>query len=109
MSGRLGSDPPPEATAWWTELIGSAHTSTVVGIMRNLIEVDVTSDLANIQCPTLVMTTTGSGLGSVEAVRDWQRLIPRSEFVVLDNGSYHVAAAKPDGCTKAVREFISRH
>jgi hypothetical protein len=39
MSGRLGSDSPPEATAWWTELMGSAHTSTVVGIMRNLIEV----------------------------------------------------------------------
>jgi 3-oxoadipate enol-lactonase len=109
MGGRLGSDAAPEATEWWTELMGSAHTSTVVGIMRNLIEVDVTPDLPNIHCPTLVMTTTGSGLGSVEAVRDWQRLIPRSELVVLDDDSYHVAAAKPDECAKAVREFISRH
>jgi len=45
MSGRLESDAPPEATAWWTEVMGSAHTSTVVGIMRNPLEVDVTSDL----------------------------------------------------------------
>jgi 3-oxoadipate enol-lactonase len=108
MSGRLGSDAPPEATQWWTELMGSAPTSTIVGIMRNLIEVDVTSDLPNIQCPTLVITTTGSGLGSVEAIRDWQRLIPRSELVVLDNDSYHVAAAKPDECAKVVRHFMDR-
>jgi hypothetical protein len=55
--------------------------------MRNLIEIDVTPDLPNIRCPTLVMPTTGSGLGSVEAIKDWQRLIPRSELVVLDNDS----------------------
>jgi hypothetical protein len=51
MGGRLGSDAAPDATEWWTELMGSAHTSTVVGIMRNLIELDVTSDLPNNPLP----------------------------------------------------------
>jgi 3-oxoadipate enol-lactonase len=108
MNGRLGSDALPEATAWWIDLMGSAHPSTVAGIMRNLIEVDVTFDLPHIKCPTLVVTTTGSGLGSVEAVKDWQQLIPRSDLIVIKDDSYHVAAAKPDLCAKSVREFIDR-
>ncbi len=108
MGGRLGSDAPPEATEWWTDLMGSAHPTTVVGIMRNLIEIDVTSDLPHIKCPTIVVTTKGSGLGSVEAVKDWQSSIPRSELIVIDDNSYHVAAAKPDKCASIVEAFIRR-
>jgi 3-oxoadipate enol-lactonase len=106
MAGRLGSKATPEATAWWTDLMGAAPASTVDGIMRNLVEIDVTQDLPNIRCPTLIATTTGSGLGSVDSVREWQRQIPNSELVVLDSDSYHVAAAEPDKCAGIVLRFL---
>jgi 3-oxoadipate enol-lactonase len=106
MDGRLGSAAPAAALEWWACMMGSTAQSTVAGILRNLVEVDVTGDLASIRCPTLVITTTGSGLGSVEAVQAWQRRIPQSRLLALDNDSYHVAASQPDECAEAVLAFI---
>jgi len=106
MQGRLGRNATPAESAWWTDLMGSAPASTVIGIMRNLVEVDVTADLKAIRCPTLIATTTGSGLGSVESVKEWQRQIPDSKLVVLDSDSYHVAAAEPDECAAIVLRFL---
>ncbi len=108
MRGRLGSGASPAATAWWTDLMGATPASTVIGIMRTLTQVDVTADLKNIQCPSLVITTTGSQLGSVDAVREWQTMIPRSRLVALDDDSYHIAASKPDECAEIVRAFIDQ-
>jgi 3-oxoadipate enol-lactonase len=108
MEGRLGSSSSPEASAWWTDMMGATPASTVIGIMRTLAQVDVTADLENIRCPTLVITTTGSALGSVDAVKEWQRRIPRSELLAFEDDSYHIAASKPDRCADAVLAFIRR-
>ena len=76
--------------------------------MRNIHNADITADLPRIQCPTLVITTEGSGLGSVEETRAWQPKIPRSELLVLPGDSYHVAASDADRCAEAVLDFIAR-
>jgi len=109
MDGRLGSGASPDASAWWTAYMGSAPASTLIGIMRNLAEIDVTRDLPDIRCPTLIVTTRGSGLGSVEQVEAWQRTIPNSELAVVEDDSYHVAAARPDHCARIVLAFLARH
>jgi pimeloyl-ACP methyl ester carboxylesterase len=70
---------------------------------------DVSADLPRIQCPTLVITTERSALGSVESTRAWQETIPKSELVVLPGDSYHVAATDPDLCAEATLKFITRH
>jgi len=70
--------------------------------------IDVRPDLPSIKCPTLVVTTDGSGLGSVEAVRGWQQMIPNSEFMVVPGDSYHVAATHPEPCARAMLDFIDR-
>jgi pimeloyl-ACP methyl ester carboxylesterase len=68
--------------------------------------VDVTAELPQIACPALVITTTGSGLGSVDSVRAWQQTIPGSKLEVLPGDSYHVAATDPDACARLVRQFF---
>ncbi len=63
---------------------------------------------ARFQCPTLVITTEGSGLASVEQNRAWQQQIPNSRLLVLPGNSYHVALTSPDACAKATLEFITQ-
>jgi pimeloyl-ACP methyl ester carboxylesterase len=108
MAGRLGSRFPPEGTQWWIEFMGRTAVSTQVGFFPKIADADITDALPKIRCPTLVITTEGSGLGSVEEVRAWQRMIPRSELLVLPGDSYHVAASDAEACARATLDFIER-
>ena len=92
----------------WAKLMGRTPLSTQLGFIRSVPAIDVRPDLPSIRCPTLVVTTDASGLGSVEAVRDWQQMIPNSEFMVVPGDSYHVAATHPELCARAMLDFIDR-
>jgi pimeloyl-ACP methyl ester carboxylesterase len=108
MAGRLGSRFPPEGLEWWIRFMGRTAVSTQVGFMPTIADADISDALPRIKCPTLVITTEGSALGSVEEVRAWQRMIPRSELLVLPGDSYHVAASDADECARATLDFIRR-
>ncbi len=62
--------------------------------------------MPKIACPTLVITTEGSGLASIEENRAWQQQIPKSRLLVLPGDSYHVALTDADACAKATVGFI---
>ncbi len=108
MAGRLGSRFPKEGAEWWIALMGSTKTSTQVGFMAAIPTSNIVADLPRIQCPTLVITTEGSALGTVEATREWQKMIPHSELLVLPGDSYHVAASDADRCAQETLAFIQR-
>ena len=108
MAGRLGDAFPPEGVEWWTKFMGSTAVSTQIGFMGPIASADITADLPKIACPTLVITTEQSGLGSVEETRAWQTLIPDSELLVLPGNSYHVAATHADQAADATLDFIAR-
>lgn len=108
MAGRLGSRFPPEGAEWWIRFMGRTAVSTQLGFMPTIAYADITDALPRIRCPTLVITTEGSALGSVEEVRVWQRMIPRSELLVLPGDSYHVATSDADACARATLDFIRR-
>ncbi len=109
MAGRLGSHFPPEGVAWWAQqLMGRTATSTALGFMGTIPTWDVAADLPHIQCPTLVITTEGSALGSVEAMRAWQQKIPNATLLALPGDSFHVAATDADRCAQVTRDFILR-
>ena len=108
MTGRLGSRFPPEGLEWWIQFMGRTAVSTQVGFIPAIADSDITDALPRIKCPTLVITTEGSALGSVEEVRAWQRMIPRSELLVLPGNSYHVAASDADRCARETLAFIKR-
>jgi pimeloyl-ACP methyl ester carboxylesterase len=106
MGGRLGDKFPPEGAAWWVKLMGRTAASSVVGSILPIPSADIRSDLPKIVCPTLVITTPGSGLGSVEETKAWQEQIPNSRLLVLPGNSYHVAASDADRCARETLEFI---
>jgi len=108
MGDRLGSTFPPEGVQWWSKFMGRTAVSTQIGFMGTIACADITTDLPKIACPTLVITTEQSGLGSVEDMRAWQRQIPDSELLVLQGNSYHVAATHADQAAEATLAFIAR-
>ena len=108
MGGRLGSSFPPEGVEWWTKFMGRTAVSTQVSFMPTIAAADIRADVPKIACPTLVITTEGSGLASVEETRAWQQTIPDSELLVLPGDSYHVAATHAEQCAPATLAFIHR-
>lgn len=106
-AGRLGTRMGPAQLQWWEDLMSRTAASTLEGFLQMVPGVDVTAEVERIRAPTLVVTTTGSGLGSAEEVRAWQGRIPRSRLVVLDNDSYHVAASDPDETAALLRDFLA--
>jgi pimeloyl-ACP methyl ester carboxylesterase len=107
MAGRLGSDFPAEGVEWWIKFMGRTAVSTQIGFMKTIACVDIRADLPKITCPTLVITTDGSGLASVEETRAWQLQIANSRLLVLPGDSYHVAASHAERCAEATLDFIA--
>jgi 3-oxoadipate enol-lactonase len=109
MAGRLGDGFPPEGVEWWIKFMGRTAVSTQIGFMKTIACADIRADVPKIACPTLVITTDGSGLASVEETRDWQQQIANSRLLVLPGNSYHVAASHAERCAEATLDFIARN
>jgi len=108
MGRRLGTAFPPEGFEWWTKFMGRTAVSTQLGFMATIACADIRAVLPKIICPTLVITTENSGLGSVDETRAWQQQIPDSELLVLSGNSYHIAATHADQSAEATVDFIRR-
>jgi len=105
---RLGSKFPPQAVAWWMDFMTTAPVSTLIGF-QDINYADISDEIPKIRCPTLVITTTGSGLASIEENRAWQSRIPDSRLLVLPGDSYHVALTDADACAQATLAFVDEH
>jgi 3-oxoadipate enol-lactonase len=108
MAGRLGGGFPADGVEWWIQFMGRTAVSTQIGFMKTIACADIRVDVPRIACPTLVITTDGSGLASVEETRAWQQQIPNSTLLVLPGDSYHVAASHAERCAEATLDFIAR-
>jgi 3-oxoadipate enol-lactonase len=106
IGGRLGSAFPAQGIEWWIHEMGRTAVSTMVGFIAAFEHYDISADLPRIACPTLVITTEGSGLGSVDETRRWQQQIPHSRLLVLPGDSYHVSASDADRCAEETLSFI---
>jgi pimeloyl-ACP methyl ester carboxylesterase len=105
-TGRLGSRFPPEGVEWWIGMMARTAVSSQIGFILRILTTDIRDVLPRISCPTLVITTENSGLGSVEETRAWQQRIPDSRLLVLPGDSFHVAASDADRCAQETLAFI---
>jgi pimeloyl-ACP methyl ester carboxylesterase len=108
MRGRMGSACPDEMMEGWARYMGRTSQATQRGFIPFAPTIDIRDFLPRIRCPTLVVTADGSGLGSVESVKAWQRRIPGSELMVVPGDSDHVAATHAELCVQATTDFIRR-
>jgi pimeloyl-ACP methyl ester carboxylesterase len=109
MAGRLGSKAPASEVDYWIHKIqGKTPLTTLQGYLRWVPGLDIRDEVLNIKCPSLVITTTGSGLRTVDSVKAWQQKLGLSELLVIDGDAWHAAGAYPDVCAKAAMGFLGR-
>lgn len=109
MPARLGSRASAAELEWWVRHVqGRTPRSTLVGYLRWVPGLDLREAVTKIACPALIITTTGSGLRTVDSVRAWQSRMPRSELLVIEGDAWHAAGAYPDACAQAARGFLDR-
>jgi len=105
---RLGSAAPQAQIDWWTEFMAETDPGVCAKVTDMAGRLDISEALSRIVAPTLMVTTEGSALASVQVVRGWQQRIARSELLVLPGDSYHIAAAAPDECASRWLAFVER-
>jgi pimeloyl-ACP methyl ester carboxylesterase len=105
---RLGSAASKEMVEYWNTMFATAPEEGTKGLRTALSKFDLARDgvLQRITAPTLVITADRSALQSVEKVRQYQLLIPKSRLAVLNSDAYHIAAANADECVTTVLAFI---
>lgn len=108
MGSRLGDRFPAAGIDWWAGLMGKTDLESQIGFMSHIECADIRADLPQIRCPTLVITSEGSGVASIDETRAWQAQIPGSELLVLPGNSYHVAASDAERCAQETWAFIRR-
>jgi 3-oxoadipate enol-lactonase len=109
MAGRLGSKASAAEVDYWIHNIqGKTPLSTLQSYLRWVPGLDIREEVLKIQCPSLIITTTGSGLRTVDSVKAWQQKLAKSELLVIDGDAWHAAGAYPDVCAKAAAEFLAR-
>jgi pimeloyl-ACP methyl ester carboxylesterase len=108
MQGRLGSQATAAEIDWWVHnLQGRTPLSTLQSYLRWVPRLDLRETVNQIACPTLIITTTGSGLRSVDGVKAWVSRIQSARLLVMDGDAWHAAGAYPDACAKATLEFLA--
>jgi pimeloyl-ACP methyl ester carboxylesterase len=109
MGSRLGSKFPVAAAEWWTDYMCRTSVDSEIGFFTAVNTADITNDIPKIACPTLVITTEGSGLATVAETRAWQGAIANSRLVVIPGDSFHAAVTDAGRCAEITRDFIVEH
>ena len=109
MRARLGSAASEAQLRWWAdELMGKTAQTSAFGASSARIDMELDAGLSRIAAPTLIVTTTESGLQSVEAVERYAKNFPDARVLVLPGDSYHIAAVEPELCARHALTFIEQ-
>jgi 3-oxoadipate enol-lactonase len=107
MRARLGSTASEAQLRWWAdELMGKTAQASAFGASAARIDMELDAGLSRITAPTLIVTTTESGLQSVAAVKAYAKRFPDARVLVLPGDSYHIAAVEPELCAQHALAFI---
>jgi len=108
MRSRLGSTASDAQMTWWAdELMGRTAQRSAQGASSARIDMDLDTVLPRITAPTLIVTTTESGLQSVETVERFARRFPDARVIVLPGDSFHIAAVEPHLCARHTLDFMA--
>lgn len=107
MPGRLGSQASDQEINWWVEQVqGLTPASTLVGYLQWVPNLDLQDEVIKVLCPNLIIATSGSGLRTIQSVSQWQEKMYKSRLLVIEGDAWHAAAAYPDICASAAKDFL---
>jgi pimeloyl-ACP methyl ester carboxylesterase len=110
MRGRLGSKVTQQEIDWWVNCVqGKTSKPSLLGYLAWIPNLDIRQSIQRILPPSLVITTTGSGLRSVESVKAWHATMNNSTLHVIQGDAWHAAGAYPELCASLCLEFIDQN
>jgi len=110
MRGRLGSQVSQQEIDWWVQCVqGQTSKASLLGYLSWIPSLDIKESIQRITPPSLVITTTGSGLRSVESVKAWHATMNNSTLSIIEGDAWHAAGAYPDLCTSICLDFMDKH
>jgi 3-oxoadipate enol-lactonase len=114
MPGRMGSALSSDAMEWWTMLMATSSTTSVLTSMRMLSKLHGPRMPEQIACPTLFISAASKPVpgkyNQQPEMADMERLIarvPGARSCVIEADSFHIAATHPDACALRTAEFIN--
>lgn len=116
MPGRMADNLTPEATRWWTEMMGSAPASSVNHCFRLLPSIDGPANPEGVKCPTLFLVSGGDSFVAdsynqrppLSELEKLKGRVVNSEIKVVRANSYHIAATHPDQCATTTADFLAK-
>jgi pimeloyl-ACP methyl ester carboxylesterase len=90
-----------------TALLPAAWFRGIAAIISSLEGLDLTPDLARIQCPTLVLAGEEDRMFPLERSRALAAGIPGARFEAVPGGSHAIVIEKPAEVVRILREFLS--
>ena len=109
MRGRLGSQVSEQEIDWWVQCVqGQTSKPSLLGYLKWIPSLDIRQSIQTILPPSLVITTTGSGLRSVNSVKEWHASMKNSELFIIEGDAWHAAGAYPDRCAQICLDFIDK-
>lgn len=110
MRGRLGSKVSDLEVDWWVNSVqGQTSKPSLLGYLSWIPNLDIRQSIQCILPPSLVITTTGSGLRSVESVKAWHATMKNSSLRVIEGDAWHAAGAYPELCASMCLDFMDQH
>jgi pimeloyl-ACP methyl ester carboxylesterase len=108
MGLRLGPDADPAQVQWWINLMSTSDADVCVKATTHVADADLRADLALIEAPALLLTSSISGLAGEEAAEVWSS-VPRGQREIIECSGYHISAVLPDECARRVLRFLREH
>ncbi len=108
MRPRLGQKMPERGIDWWVDMMGGTALSTAHAYLAWVGKSDISGDLKDVKCPTLVLVSDIPHRVS-QSGDFFKKGIANSEFKVLPVDGYHASGTNPDLCADVTLEFIDRH
>lgn len=106
-SGRFNPDQvPPGLVQWYLEELCKANPRSIIGVVSQLADIDLTPLLAEVRVPTLIMGGEKSILAPPPRLEAMKQAMPNAEVVVIPGAQHHIQAAFADRCAQDAARFM---
>lgn len=104
---RLPEGTDPAMRAWYIAEQSRMPGWFLGALFRFNMNIDMTGELSKIAVPTLIIAGGAARQGTIETIRQAERLIPQCRLTVLDGLPYNVMSAAPGRCVAETVRFIA--
>ncbi|MEK7874382.1 MAG: alpha/beta hydrolase [Chloroflexota bacterium] len=107
MYGRFDRGQVPAGLIdWYQEQMSKANPRSVMGVVSQLADVDLTPLLPRVTVPVLIIGGEKSIMTPPAWLEEMRQALPHAELIIIPGAQHHVQAAFPDRCAQEAVTFM---